>query len=153
MMMTVTSTDTMPALKLQEDSAAQGNLQPRNRNPIMKFSMDSAAAQSESPCFDSEMSEQDGGITTTKGIKMDTINETGGENEVEEDEYGEEGEQDVVMFVELKYCTVCHLEQPLRSKHCKSCDQCIATHDHHCPWIGNCVGERNKARFYYYLAV
>ena len=53
----------------------------------------------------------------------------------------------------MKYCTVCHLEQPLRTKHCKSCDHCVATHDHHCPWIGNCVGERNKARFFYYLIV
>ena len=27
----------------------------------------------------------------------------------------------------------------------------MATYDHYCPWIGNCVGERNKARFYWYL--
>ena len=83
---------------------------------------------------------------------METINETG-ENDNDEDEIHTSEEEDIVLFVEIKYCTICHLEQPLRTKHCKSCDQCIATHDHHCPWIGNCVGERNKARFYYYLVV
>ena len=79
---------------------------------------------------------------------MDTINETG-----ENDDDLSSEEDDLVLFIETKYCTVCHLEQPLRTKHCKSCDQCVATHDHHCPWIGNCVGERNKARFFYYLVV
>ena len=91
-----------------------------------------------------------GDIATTNRIKMDTINESGeGENE----DVQSDGSDEIVLFVESKYCSVCHLEQPLRTKHCKSCDMCVATHDHHCPWIGNCVGERNKARFYYYLLV
>lgn len=62
-----------------------------------------------------------------------------------------DSEDDVVLFIEYKYCTVCHIEQPLRCKHCKHCDACVATHDHHCPWIGNCVGERNKLRFLVFL--
>ena len=28
-------------------------------------------------------------------------------------------EEDVVLFIEYKYCTICHIEQPLRCKHCK----------------------------------
>ena len=62
----------------------------------------------------------------------------------------EEDEQ-VVLFIEYKYCSVCHIEQPLRCKHCKTCEQCVATHDHHCPWIGNCVGERNRLWFFWFL--
>lgn len=81
--------------------------------------------------------------------KMDTINETKGE--ADDEEVQSDDSDDLVLFVESKYCKVCQLEQPLRTKHCKSCNLCVATHDHHCPWIGNCVGERNKARFYYYL--
>ena len=51
---------------------------------------------------------------------MDTINETGGENDDVSSEEADTAELE--MFVEMKYCTICHLEQPLRTKHCKSCD-------------------------------
>ena len=70
--------------------------------------------------------------------------------EYDEDESEGEGD-DVVLFIEYKYCTICHIEQPLRCKHCKTCDHCVATHDHHCPWIGNCVGERNKIYFFWFI--
>jgi hypothetical protein len=62
-----------------------------------------------------------------------------------------EDEEDIVLFIEYKYCTICHIEQPLRTKHCKNCDHCVATHDHHCPWIGNCVGERNRFWFFWFI--
>ena len=39
----------------------------------------------------------------------------------------------------------------MRSKHCRKCQKCIATFDHHCPWLGTCIGEKNKAWFYFYL--
>ena len=46
---------------------------------------------------------------------MDTIDE--------DEEVQEEGDPDSIeMFVEMKYCSICHLEQPLRTKHCKKSD-------------------------------
>lgn len=75
--------------------------------------------------------------------------------ESEDDYYKENDESedvnDVLSFIELKYCSVCTLEQPLRTKHCNQCNSCVATHDHHCPWVGNCIGERNKFYFYIFL--
>lgn len=91
---------------------------------------------------------------------METINETeedgpsaNKEKTVESEEFEEEESTEVQLFIELKYCNVCHMEQPVRTKHCKSCNLCVATFDHHCPWIGNCVGERNKARYFCYLVI
>jgi palmitoyltransferase len=43
------------------------------------------------------------------------------------------------------------MEQPLRCKHCKECNKCVSLHDHHCPWLGNCIGARNRVAFYWYL--
>ncbi|XP_035995798.1 probable palmitoyltransferase ZDHHC12 isoform X2 [Fundulus heteroclitus] len=45
------------------------------------------------------------------------------------------------------------LQQPMRSKHCQACQRCVRRYDHHCPWIENCVGERNHRWFLVYLAV
>lgn len=44
-------------------------------------------------------------------------------------------------------------QQPMRAKHCQTCKRCIRRFDHHCPWIENCVGERNHRWFVIYLLV
>ncbi|KAK9460921.1 uncharacterized protein V1516DRAFT_624567 [Lipomyces oligophaga] len=49
------------------------------------------------------------------------------------------------------FCIYCFARRPLRSKHCKSCDRCVAKIDHHCPWINNCVAIRNHRPFLLYV--
>lgn len=51
----------------------------------------------------------------------------------------------------LRHCHICDSTQPLRSKHCEDCNRCVRTYDHHCPWIGTCVGEGTRAWFLLYL--
>mmetsp|Transcript_45356 Transcript_45356/g.82852 ORF Transcript_45356/g.82852 Transcript_45356/m.82852 type:complete len:424 (-) Transcript_45356:19-1290(-) len=51
----------------------------------------------------------------------------------------------------LRFCKVCQMWQPLRTKHCRDCGRCVRTHDHHCPWIGTCVGEGNRLFFFWFL--
>eukprot|EP00826_Nyctotherus_ovalis_P026031 TRINITY_DN2028_c0_g1_i3.p1 TRINITY_DN2028_c0_g1~~TRINITY_DN2028_c0_g1_i3.p1 ORF type:complete len:151 (-),score=4.71 TRINITY_DN2028_c0_g1_i3:63-515(-) len=52
-----------------------------------------------------------------------------------------------------KYCKKCRVKYRSGKSiiHCVSCDVCIEGHDHHCPWVGKCIGKKNKVPFYMFL--
>mmetsp|Transcript_24360 Transcript_24360/g.24085 ORF Transcript_24360/g.24085 Transcript_24360/m.24085 type:complete len:166 (+) Transcript_24360:217-714(+) len=78
-----------------------------------------------------------------------------GNGSFENQEIVEDQENEIISqesaVIETRYCMICKLDQPIRAKHCKECGKCIALHDHHCPWLGVCVGEKNRREFYWYL--
>ncbi|PKA55643.1 putative S-acyltransferase [Apostasia shenzhenica] len=48
-------------------------------------------------------------------------------------------------------CLYCNVIQPPRSKHCHDCDKCVLQFDHHCIWLGTCIGKGNHCRFWWYI--
>ncbi|KAF5753089.1 protein S-acyltransferase 10 [Tripterygium wilfordii] len=48
-------------------------------------------------------------------------------------------------------CSYCNVEQPPRSKHCHDCDRCVLQFDHHCVWLGACIGRGNHCKFWWYI--
>ena len=51
-------------------------------------------------------------------------------------------------------CIQCNLQysKALKCLHCSYCDVCIENMDHHCIWVGKCIGKRTKKYFYIMLA-
>ncbi|XP_042043012.1 protein S-acyltransferase 10-like isoform X3 [Salvia splendens] len=48
-------------------------------------------------------------------------------------------------------CPYCNILQPPRAKHCHDCNKCVLQFDHHCVWLGTCIGQGNHCRFWWYI--
>jgi hypothetical protein len=49
------------------------------------------------------------------------------------------------------FCQVCDSWRPARAHHCSRCRKCVLMLDHHCVWIGQCVGANNLRHFFAYV--
>ena len=51
----------------------------------------------------------------------------------------------------LPVCQSCGHYKPPRTHHCSVCDRCVLVMDHHCPWVGGCIGYFNLPFFLRFL--
>lgn len=53
----------------------------------------------------------------------------------------------------LKFCNECFVYRPARTSHCYDCNVCVERFDHHCPWVGTCIGKNNYKYFFAFISL
>ena len=72
--------------------------------------------------------------------------------EMEINENTEEKNKEEIPSIYLeRRCDTCQIMRPPGASHCRVCDNCVMGFDHHCLFISNCVGKRNRKYFVLFL--
>ena len=73
-------------------------------------------------------------------------------NENTDEKNKEEKNKEEIPSIYLeRRCDTCQIMRPPGASHCRVCDNCVMGFDHHCLFISNCVGKRNRKYFVLFL--
>ena len=55
--------------------------------------------------------------------------------------------------IKYKYCYECGIWERIdrNISHCNECGICVEGYDHHCPWVGKCIGRKTISFFYTFI--
>ena len=75
-------------------------------------------------------------------------------NEDDDDEESIESNNNSFNINNTPYCEICRIKQPIQKTihHCDDCNYCVEGLDHHCPWMGQCIGKKN-IKFFFYVCI
>lgn len=62
-------------------------------------------------------------------------------------EIADQGGQETSLTLNSKRCHHCCCAKPPGTHHCSACGRCVLKMDHHCYWLGGCVGQNNYNYF------
>lgn len=65
--------------------------------------------------------------------------------------YNWEEDPEIQIVERDDYCHVCHYQKPRHVHHCSRCKRCILKMDHHCMFLMNCIGYKNRKTFLGFL--
>jgi hypothetical protein len=51
------------------------------------------------------------------------------------------------IVLRMALCKRCDMFRPPKATHCSVCGNCVRDLDHHCPWLGVCIGQNNLTAF------
>lgn len=51
----------------------------------------------------------------------------------------------------MKFCETCLIFRPQKAAHCNLCNNCVSEFDHHCIWLGTCIGKNNYPFFFAFV--
>ena len=66
------------------------------------------------------------------------------------DEYFEKYQGNPKLLTRCDICNILILRK-YKCGHCAFCNICVMKQDHHCPWIGKCIGKYNILIFYFFI--